>query len=88
VGGADDHRLVAVAGAIETVIIVGQVLRGRQSHFNAQTMFDTVLFLVMAATITVLWAANRVIAWAIRLGLLVAAAGMGLGFLMVGPTAE
>ena len=100
--GARMGTVVAVAGAIEMVIIVGQVLRGRQSHFNGQTMFDTVLFFVMAATITVLWVANLVIAvlllrerlvdrptaWAIRLGLLVAAAGMALGFLMVGPTAE
>jgi hypothetical protein len=100
--GARMGTVVAVAGAIEMVIIVGQVLRGRQSHFNGQTTFDTVLFFVMAATITVLWTANLVIAvlllrdrladrptaWAIRLGLLVAAVGMALGFLMVGPTAE
>ncbi|MGH3789839.1 MAG: hypothetical protein ACRDQ9_03385 [Pseudonocardiaceae bacterium] len=100
--GARMGTVVAVAGVIEMLIIIGQVLRGRQSHFNGQTTFDTVLFFVMGATITVLWTANLVIAvlllrdrladrltaWAIRLGLLVAAAGMAVGFLMVGPTAE
>ena len=59
---------------------------------------DTVLWLIMGNAVLVLWAASGVIgvlllrqriadhalAWGIRLGLLV---GMGLGFLMPGPTA-
>jgi hypothetical protein len=100
--GARMGTVVAATGAIEMVIIVGQVVRGKQSHFNGQTPLDASLFAIMGITVMVLFAANLVVAvlllrerladrpteWAIRLGLLVALGGMAVGFLMVGPTPE
>lgn len=94
--------VVAAAGVIEMVVIVGQVVRGRASHFNAETALDATLFSVMGLMITVLWVATAVLAvilWrqripdrpaalAIRLGLLVALGGLGVGFLMTNPTPE
>ncbi len=93
--------VIVVAGSAEMVIIVGQVLRGRRSHFNVATPLDTALWSTMGATIVVLWVATLVIglallraripdratAWAIRLGILLALAGMAVGFLMTQPTA-
>jgi len=37
-------NVVVVTGVIEMVIIVGQVVRGRQSHFNTTTVLDGVLW--------------------------------------------
>ncbi|MGW8975756.1 hypothetical protein [Streptomyces platensis] len=93
---------VVVAGTIEMAIITGQTIRGRRSHFNIETPLDQGLFLTMGVTIAVLWVATLVIAvllfrarlgdraatWAIRLGLLIALAGLLLGGLMVLPTPE
>ncbi|MFG2225733.1 hypothetical protein [Streptomyces sp. NPDC048644] len=95
------HAVVA-AGAVEMAIIVGQTVRGRPSHFNVETPLDQILFRVMGLTIVVLWTATLVIAvtvfrtglgdraatWAIRLGLLLALAGLLLGGLMLLPTPE
>ncbi|MCX4583320.1 hypothetical protein [Streptomyces sp. NBC_01481] len=94
--------VVALAGAIEMVIIVGQVIRGKRSHFNYATAFDTLLFNIMGATIITLWVSSMVIAfllfrspladraaaWAIRLGSAIALVGAGLGNLMTRPTSE
>ncbi|WP_213453361.1 hypothetical protein [Rhizomonospora bruguierae] len=93
--------VVAVSMALEMVAIVTQVVRGRQSHFNVATPLDAGLFAAMGATIMVVWlatawlgilllierVAERPLAVAVRLGLAVALAGMGVGFLMTGPTA-
>ncbi len=93
---------VVVAGTIEMAIITGQTIRGRRSHFNIETPLDQGLFTTMGLTIAVLWVATLVIAvllfrahlgdraatWAIRLGLLLALAGLLLGGLMVLPTPE
>ncbi|XLE10357.1 hypothetical protein QOM21_29385 [Streptomyces sp. Pv4-95] len=93
---------VVVSGLTEMGIIAVQALRGRRSHFNVETPLDQLLFSVMGITIAVLWVATFVIAvilWrarlgdratdqAIRLGLLIALAGLLLGGLMVGPTPE
>jgi hypothetical protein len=90
----------AVALVVEMVVIIGQVLRGRSSHFNNATDLDSTLFTVMGASIVVLWVANVVIGvlvlrerfadaptlWAIRIGLLVALAGMAVAFMMPSPT--
>ncbi|WP_107116256.1 hypothetical protein [Streptomyces sp. NRRL F-4489] len=95
------HTIV-VAGLIEMAIIVGQTLRGRRSHFNIETPLDRALFMAMGATIAILWTATLVIAvvlfrarlgdrataWAIRLGALIALAGLLLGGLMLMPTPE
>jgi hypothetical protein len=93
--------LVALAG-VEMVIIIGQVLRGRSSHFNVATAFDATLFGLMGVSITALWVLNlvqavvllpgrpgeRSMTWAIRFGVVLSLVGMALAFLMTGPTAE
>ncbi|MBZ4016436.1 hypothetical protein [Streptomyces purpurogeneiscleroticus] len=95
--------VVVVAGTVEMAVIVGQTVRGRRSHFNSATPLDTALFQIMGATIVVLWLATLVIAglqfrggrdadraatWAIRLGALIALAGLALGGLMIVPTPD
>jgi hypothetical protein len=94
--------VIAVAGIVEMLIIVGQVVRGTRSHFNVTTPFDATLFSIMGLTIVVLWSFTALIAvlvalsrfddlatgWAIRLGLLLALIGLGLGFLMLLPTPD
>ncbi|WP_033340174.1 hypothetical protein [Catenuloplanes japonicus] len=93
-------NVITVALTVELIAIVGQVLRGRPSHFNVATAFDTAVWSVMAASIMILWVASlglglillrqripdRPAALAVRLGLLIAVAGMAVGFLMTGPT--
>lgn len=91
--------VLATAGAIEMVVIVGQVLRGKRSHFNFETALDGALFSIMGGTIVTLWLLHAVIAGllvfskienpvtalSIRLGLVIAFAGLGVAFLMTGP---
>ncbi|MEU4807491.1 hypothetical protein [Actinosynnema sp. NPDC023587] len=92
--------VVAVGGTAEMVVVVGQVVRGRQSHFNALTPLDAMLFDAMGVTIAVVWLmhaliavallrskfTDRVAGLAIRLGLLLGLVGLALGALMSGPT--
>ncbi|SFR28871.1 hypothetical protein SAMN04488564_115180 [Lentzea waywayandensis] len=91
--------ILATAGALEMVVIVGQVVRGKRSHFNFETPLDTTLFSIMGSTIVVLWVThaivavllwrtkieNEALAWSIRLGLLISFLGLGVGFLMTQP---
>ncbi|WP_435284431.1 hypothetical protein [Streptomyces koelreuteriae] len=91
--------VVALASLVEMVIIVGQVVRGKRSHFNQATPFDEALFSAMGATVVVLWAgtlvvavlllrariADRASAWAVRCGILLALTGAAVGFLMTRP---
>lgn len=93
---------VVATSLVEMAVIVFQVVRGKRSHFNAETAFDQALFAAMGVTVAVLWtatlviavllfrgvAADRATAWAIRLGTLIALAGLGLGGLMTRPTPE
>jgi hypothetical protein len=93
---------VVVLATIEMVIIIGQVVRGRMSHFNAATAFDATLFSVMGASIAIFWVLNllqavvlmrehlaeQATAWAIRLGTVISLAGMALAFLMASPTPD
>ncbi|WP_181697681.1 hypothetical protein [Nocardia sp. GTS18] len=88
--------VIVIAGTIEQVIIVGQVVRGTRSHFNTTTVFDTVLWVTMAVTIVVLFLATMAVAvglwrarigdaavtWSIRLGLAITLVGLALGQLM------
>ncbi|SDG87138.1 hypothetical protein SAMN05216553_112199 [Lentzea fradiae] len=91
---------VLVAGAsLEMVVIIGQVLRGKRSHFNFETPLDVALFSIMGSTIVVLWVThavvavllwrtdieNKALAWSIRLGLVISFLGLGVGFLMTRP---
>lgn len=94
-------NVVVLASLGEMAIITGQVIRGKRSHFNHETPFDTRLYDVMAYTVITLWAATLVIAilllrariadrasaWAIRSGVLLALVGAGFGFLMSQPSA-
>ena len=92
--------VIAVTLAIELVIIVGAAAAGITSHFNVSTPLATTLWSIMAAAITTLWVATFVAAvalWrnpgadlarqtAIRTGVAISLLGMGLAFLMTGPT--
>ncbi|MEV6712439.1 hypothetical protein AB0M48_10385 [Lentzea sp. NPDC051208] len=91
--------VLAAAGALEMVVIVGQVVRGKRSHFNFETPLDGALFSIMGATIVVLWVTHAIVAillwrtkienealsWSIRLGLVISFLGLGVGFLMTQP---
>jgi len=93
---------VSVLGlVIEMVIIVGVAATGESSHFNVSTPFHTALWAVMAFSIVVVWMMTLVVSIAlfrnplgdrartiaIRAGAVLAIVGMGLAFLMTGPTA-
>lgn len=92
--------VIAVAGSIEMIAIVGQVLRGRSSHFNVATPLDAAVWSAMGTSIVVLWLATAGLgvlllrerslavdtAWAVRLGLVVTLLGMAVAFFMTGPT--
>lgn len=94
--------VIAVTLAIELVVIVGAAAVGMTSHFNVSTPLSTTLWSIMAAAITTLWVATFVAGvalWrnpgadparqaAIRTGVAISLLGMGLAFLMTGPTAE
>jgi hypothetical protein len=88
--------------AVEYVIIVVQVLRGKRSHFNVQTPFDSAMFSIMGVSIGVLWVATLLLSIvavrhkfgsyadtiAVRVGVVVAMLGISAGFLMLGPTSD
>jgi hypothetical protein len=87
---------------LETAWLIGQVIRGKSSHFNVATPLDGSLFAVMGATIAVFWVTNLIVGilvlrerftdtptlWAIRIGLGIALAGMAVAFLMTQPSPE
>jgi hypothetical protein len=91
--------VVAVSSLVEMVLITGQVVRGKRSHFNRQTPFDEAVFNAMAVTVVILWLgtllvailllrariADRASAWAMRCGIVIALAGASVGFLMTQP---
>jgi hypothetical protein len=93
---------IAAASTLEMAIIAGQAARGQRSHFNVATPLDTTLYGIMGSTILVLFVANLIwvilvlrdryadaaSTWALRLGLTISLAGLGLGSLMTSPTAE
>jgi len=94
---------VSVVGLVaEMVIIVGVAAVGQTSHFNVSTPFHTTLWSIMAFSIVVVWMMTLVVAvalfrnplgdaartLAIRAGAIIAVIGMGLAFLMTGPTAQ
>jgi hypothetical protein len=86
---------------VEMAIIVLQAARGTTSHFNISTPLNTTLYAIMAVSIVILWFVtllasilllrqrfnSPVLAWTLRLGILIALLGMAVGFLMtVSPT--
>ena len=91
----------ALGFTVEMVIVVMQVLRGTTSHFNTSTPLDAILYRIMGGVIMVIWfltlatavllcrgqMADRVLAWSLRLGIIIALVGMGVAFLMTIPNA-
>jgi hypothetical protein len=94
-------NLVVLCMVIEWVVIAGQVVRGRPSHFNVSTPLDGTLWAVMAFSIVVLWlgtfvltaqvfragVADPAVRAGIRVGTVIALVGLALGFLMTSPNA-
>lgn len=94
--------VIAVSLAVEQVAIVGSAAAGQTSHFNVSTPFATAVWAVMAISITVLYLATLVtsialmffrlpdhsLTVAVRSGAAIALLGLGLAFLMTGPTAD
>jgi hypothetical protein len=94
-------NLTALALMVEIVLIIMQVLRGTSSHFNLATPFDAAVFSTMGVLITLVAVLNlllgvwlifqrmpdAVLAWSVRLGVLITFAGMLAGYLMTsGPS--
>lgn len=93
---------LAVISVLEMMGITIQVARGTTSHFNLTTPFNATMFIVMGALVGLLYVATLVVAatllrspmrdasftWALRLGLLIAIAGLSVGFLMLQATPE
>lgn len=94
--------VIVALGLVEMVVIVGQVIRGEQSHYNTTTAFDAALWTVMGSAIVLLWVATVIVAilllrepiadralmLSIRLAIGVALVGMALAFLMTTPTED
>ncbi len=94
--------VLAVVSTLEVAAIVMQVVRGRQSHFNSATNFDLIVFTTMGILVGVIYLCtlligvvllwrplrNAAFTWALRLGVVIAVAGLSVGFLMLRPTPE
>lgn len=94
--------VTAVALLVEIGIIIGAAAMGTTSHFNIATPLNGALWAVMGGSIVVVWLATAVVGvavavnpgpdaarnLAVRAGITLGIVGMGLAFLMTGPTAE
>jgi len=91
----------AGASLLEIVVISVQVVRGVGSHFNVSTPTNQLFYQLMAGGVTLMYCAtllvgaavvvfstvqDRALAWALRIGLLIALVGLSVGFLMIIPT--
>lgn len=88
--------VTAVALTIEMVLIAAAATSGTTSHFNVTDTVSTWVWRVMAAAIIATWVvclvaailllrsrpANRAFAWSLRTGIIGAAIGMAVAFLM------
>jgi len=86
--------------SLEIVLLAVQAIRGVPMHFNVSTPFDSTLWGFMSVTIMAFWVvtliavilamlqpvSNRILAWGVRLGLLIVLIGFAEGFLMPPPT--
>jgi hypothetical protein len=94
--------VIVAMSLVEMVVIVGQVLRGTTSHYNQTTPLNAALWRVMGASIMVLFTAHliigivvlrrpiadRVAAYAVRLGLGLSLLGMLAAVPMVLPSQD
>ncbi|MEU8261926.1 hypothetical protein AB0C02_15050 [Micromonospora sp. NPDC048999] len=94
--------VIVAMGVVEMAVIVGQVLRGTTSHFNATTPLNGALFGLMGQAIVVLFTAHLVIAivvlrqpiadrvakYAVAWGLGLTLLGMAVAIPMVLPNQE
>jgi hypothetical protein len=94
--------VIVVFLAIEYLVIVVQVVRGRPSHFNMSTPLDGALWGIMGGTIAALWVGTAILTvlvlrapiadpasrWAVRLGALISLVGLALGALMTATPAQ
>jgi hypothetical protein len=91
--------VIAVAMAVEMVVIVGAVALGTTSHFNVSTPLHSLAWASMGTAIAAVWLVTALLAvllWragddaarrlAIRAGLVIGLAGMAVAFLMTTPT--
>lgn len=88
---------VGLALFVEVGLITMQVIRGRMSHFNAETPFDATIFQIMGGFILVVMLLNlllaiwliiqrlpdRVFAWGLRWGVLLSFVGMLVTIFMI-----
>jgi hypothetical protein len=95
-------NIIAAVGVAEIFGITLQAARGVRSHFNTSTPFDQGIFTMMGIAILVLWVtmvvlavamlraklADRTLASALRMGLVIGLVGAGLGWAMAAPRAE
>jgi hypothetical protein len=95
-------NIIAAVGVVEIFGITLQAARGVRSHFNTATAFDQGIFTMMGIAIMVLWVtmmvlavamlraklADRSLASALRMGLVIGLVGAGLGYFMAAPRAE
>ena len=93
---------IVVCLTVELVLITSAAAAETTSHFNVSSPAATAVWSAMASCITVLWFAtmvltvmfirspgvDQVMKRAFTWGLVVSIAGMGVAFLMTGPTAE
>ncbi|SEM62919.1 hypothetical protein [Nonomuraea pusilla] len=95
---------VTVAGFVvpEFSAIAFQAARGVRSHFNLSTTLDGTVYMVMGGAAYLGWLltlamgvlltfqrrVDRVMAWAVPLGVAVSLAGMSVGYLMTAPTPD
>lgn len=91
--------LTALCLLIEIIIVAVQMLRGTTSHFNVATPLDTLLWNIMGVFIVPVWLMSILTTYllirqrglrpafaaSLRWGALLAAVGMGIGFLMTSP---
>ena len=94
--------MIAAVLVLEVAIIDVQATRGVTSHFNVGTPIDADLFIVMGASILVLWLASIGIlaalirqkfqdsawGWALRLGMLITVVGSATGGFMLRMTQD
>jgi hypothetical protein len=93
-------NVTAFSLLVEMLIIVAQAARGTTSHFNVSTRFDMIMFSAMGVFIVAIWIMNLtvailllkqrlpdpVLAWSLRLGVIISLVGMSVGFLMTNPS--